>query len=59
MAGQVTGAADWHINADEPDVVDYDTTFKPPEQDALQVAELVEGEQRVVLPRPESCSLMP
>ncbi len=35
MAGQVTGAADWHINADEPDVVDYDTTFKPPEQDAL------------------------
>ena len=30
-----TGAADWHINADEPDVVDYDTTFKPPAQEAL------------------------
>ena len=35
MAGQVTGAGDWHINADEPDVLDYDTTFKPPAQDAL------------------------
>jgi Ca2+-binding RTX toxin-like protein len=31
----VTGAADWHINSDEPDVLDYDTTFKPPSQDAL------------------------
>jgi predicted extracellular nuclease len=35
LAGQVTGAADWHINADEPDVLDYDTSFKPPAQDAL------------------------
>ena len=35
MLGQVTGAADWHINSDEPDVLDYDTTFKPAEQDAL------------------------
>src|SRR4030095_7460075 len=35
MLGQVTGAADWHINSDEPDVLDYDTTFKPPEQEAL------------------------
>jgi predicted extracellular nuclease len=35
MAGQVTGAGEWHINADEPDVLDYDTTFKPPAQDAL------------------------
>jgi hypothetical protein len=32
---QVAGAADWHINSDEPDVLDYDTTFKPPAQDAL------------------------
>ncbi len=32
---QVTGTADWHINSDEPDVLDYDTTFKPPSQDAL------------------------
>jgi len=32
---QVTGAADWHINSDEPDILDYDTTFKPPAQDAL------------------------
>ena len=32
---QVTGAAEWHINADEPDILDYDTSFKPPEQEAL------------------------
>ena len=35
MAAQVTGAADWHINADESDLLDYDTSFKPPEQDAI------------------------
>ncbi|MCA9898506.1 MAG: ExeM/NucH family extracellular endonuclease [Ardenticatenaceae bacterium] len=35
MLAQVTGVADWHINADEPDVLDYDTSFKPNEQDAL------------------------
>ena len=35
LAAQVTGAADWHINSDEPDVVDYDTSFKPVEQEAL------------------------
>jgi hypothetical protein len=27
--------ADWHINADEPDVLDYDTTFKPDPIDAI------------------------
>jgi len=35
MAAQVTGAAEWHINSDEPDVLDYDTSFKPASQDAL------------------------
>jgi uncharacterized protein len=35
MMSQITGAADWHINSDEPDVLDYDTTFKPPAQDEL------------------------
>jgi hypothetical protein len=35
MLAQITGATDWHINSDEPDVLDYDTTFKPPAQDAL------------------------
>ena len=35
LFAQITGAADWHINSDEPDVLDYDTTFKPPAQDAL------------------------
>src|SRR4029079_16548067 len=34
-APKIVGAEDWHINSDEPDVVDYDTTFKPPEQEAL------------------------
>jgi predicted extracellular nuclease len=32
---QIAGAADWHINSDEPDVLDYDTTFKPAAQEAL------------------------
>ena len=31
----MTGAAAWHINADEPDLIDYDMTFKLPAQDAL------------------------
>jgi predicted extracellular nuclease len=35
LTAQVDGAAEFHINADEPDVIDYDTTFKPPQQDAL------------------------
>ncbi len=26
---QVTGVAEWHINADEPSVIDYNTEFKP------------------------------
>src|SRR6185503_8593050 len=35
LLGQVTGAADGHINSDEPSILDYDTTFKPPAQEAL------------------------
>ena len=31
----VTGATVWNINADEPDLIDYDTTFKKPAQDAI------------------------
>jgi predicted extracellular nuclease len=38
LTSQVTGATEWHINADEPDVLDYDTSFKPPSQDALYEA---------------------
>jgi uncharacterized protein len=38
LTGQVTGLTEWHINADEPDVLDYDTSFKPPAQDALYEA---------------------
>jgi predicted extracellular nuclease len=32
---QVTGAQEWHLNADEPSVLDYDTSFKPAPVDAL------------------------
>jgi predicted extracellular nuclease len=35
LTSQVTGAAEWHINADEPDILDYDTTFKPDQVDAI------------------------
>ncbi len=35
LTAQVTGTAEWHIDADEPDVVDYDTSFKGPAQEAL------------------------
>jgi predicted extracellular nuclease len=35
LAGQVTGVAEWHINADEPTVLDYDTSFKGPVQEGL------------------------
>ena len=31
----VTGTTVWHINADEPDLIDYDMTFKLPAQDAF------------------------
>jgi len=33
--GRVTGATAWAINADEPDILDYDTSFKAPAQAAL------------------------
>ena len=32
LVSQVTGAAEWHINADEPSVLDYNTDFKPAPQ---------------------------
>jgi hypothetical protein len=35
---QVNKAAEWHINSDEPDLLDYDTTFKPPAQEAIYEA---------------------
>jgi predicted extracellular nuclease len=28
MTAQVAGVADWHVNADEPNVLDYNTNFK-------------------------------
>ena len=35
LMDEITGVTAWHINADEPDLIDYDTTFKRPAQDAL------------------------
>ena len=35
LTPQVSGATIWHINADEPDLLDYDTSFKSMEQAAL------------------------
>jgi predicted extracellular nuclease len=35
LVDEVTGVTVWHINADEPDLIDYDMTFKLPAQDAL------------------------
>ncbi len=35
LADNVTGAEAWAINADEPSILDYDMTFKPPAQDAI------------------------
>ncbi|GEM_PF-1298978 len=29
LAAQVAGIAEWHINADEPDALDYDISFNP------------------------------
>ena len=34
LVAQVTGVTEWHINADEPSVIDYNTEFKP--QDLYQ-----------------------
>ena len=30
LTGQVTGVTEWHINTDEPAVIDYDEDFNPP-----------------------------
>ena len=35
VVDQVLDAAEWHINADEPDLVDYDTSFKSVTQDGF------------------------
>lgn len=35
LMSQVTDTAVWHINADEPDLIDYDMSFKAAAQDAL------------------------
>jgi hypothetical protein len=35
LMSQVTGTTIWHVNADEPDLIDYDMSFKLAAQDAL------------------------
>lgn len=32
LASQITGSAEWHINSDEPRILDYNTEFKSPAQ---------------------------
>lgn len=39
LMGEVTGATAWHINSDEPDIIDYEMTFKKAPQDALYAAD--------------------
>jgi uncharacterized protein len=39
LVDNVTGAGAWHINSDEPSLIDYDMTFKKPAQDALFAAD--------------------
>ncbi len=38
MLNKVSGLTTFHINADEPDILDYDTSFKKDAQDALYEA---------------------
>ena len=35
LTDNVTGVTVWHINADEPDLIDFDTSFKRDNQDAI------------------------
>ncbi|MGI9286853.1 MAG: ExeM/NucH family extracellular endonuclease, partial [Pseudomonadales bacterium] len=35
LTPQITGVTTWHINADEPDLLDYNTDFRGPVQQAL------------------------
>jgi predicted extracellular nuclease len=35
LLAQITGVTNWHINADEPDLIDYDTSYKKTAQDAI------------------------
>jgi predicted extracellular nuclease len=35
LVRQVTGAAEWHINSDEPDLLDYDVSNKPSTVDQI------------------------
>jgi hypothetical protein len=35
LMDEITGVATWHINADEPDLIDYDMSFKQDAQDAI------------------------
>jgi PKD repeat protein len=45
LASQVTGATEWHINADEPVVLDYNVEFKSTNPDGGQVASLYAPDQ--------------
>lgn len=40
LMSQITGTTVWHVNADEPDLIDYDTSFKLDAQDELYAPDL-------------------
>lgn len=39
LTADVSGVSAWHINSDEPSLIDYDMSFKLPAQDALWAAD--------------------
>jgi predicted extracellular nuclease len=39
LMDEVTGVTEWHINADEADLIDYDTSFKGPNQDLIYASD--------------------
>jgi len=39
LMDEVTGVTIWHINADEADLIDYDTSFKKDAQDAIYASD--------------------
>jgi predicted extracellular nuclease len=47
LTGQVTGVTVWHINADEADLIDYDTSFKGPNQDAIYAPDAYRSSDQV------------
>jgi predicted extracellular nuclease len=61
LLGQVTGAQEWHINADEPAVIDYDEDFNPTgyyTADAFRASDHDPVVVAVALPEPAPASAL-